>query len=212
MKKSILYICLILFLALFFITNPQIDVFFSRQFYSINFEHFLCSHQFICLVIDKFLYLLLLYRYISVLIFYFINIKVFRYKNRFLFFNLGSTVIVQVLLKNFFGRSRPESIVEFGGIRNFSSAFIISDECFLNCSFISFHVAVATIFFFDVGDFFRKKNLIFQFVVGFLCIMLYSTIKIFQGKHFLSDIVVSICFIFIIDSILRIWIIKKRDC
>ena len=209
MKKIIIYICLTLLLALFFITNPQIDVLFLRQFYSTTSQCFFCSNQFICLCIDKFLYILLIYQYMSFFIFNFINIKLFRYKHWVLFLNLGSIVVVQVLLKNFFGRARPEAIIEFGGIYNFSSAFIISDECFFNCSFISFHAAVATMFSNYIGCFFRSKNLISQGVAGVLCIMLYSIIKISQGKHFLSDIVLSICFVLIIDSIFCMWTIKK---
>ena len=46
-------------------------------------------------------------------------------------------IIVNVLLKGFWGRARPNDILELGGEENFSAWFQYSDACSTNCSFVS---------------------------------------------------------------------------
>ena len=42
-----------------------------------------------------------------------------------------------MLLKGFWGRARPNDILELGGNDNFSAWFQYSDACNANCSFVS---------------------------------------------------------------------------
>jgi membrane-associated PAP2 superfamily phosphatase len=50
---------------------------------------------------------------------------------------LGSGLVVNGLLKSFWGRARPVQIEAFGGQADFTSAWTISDQCLRNCSFVS---------------------------------------------------------------------------
>lgn len=50
---------------------------------------------------------------------------------------LGPGLLVNGILKSYWGRARPGSIIEFGGDRLFSRAYAISDQCAANCSFVS---------------------------------------------------------------------------
>ena len=50
---------------------------------------------------------------------------------------LGAGLIVNGVFKDDFGRARPRDIVEFGGTKRFTPAFVISRECDRNCSFSS---------------------------------------------------------------------------
>ncbi|MBC8027935.1 MAG: phosphatase PAP2 family protein, partial [Steroidobacteraceae bacterium] len=55
----------------------------------------------------------------------------------FIVLALGAGVIVNVVLKDNFGRARPRDIAEFGGSKQFTPAFVVSRECDKNCSFSS---------------------------------------------------------------------------
>src|SRR5512134_507936 len=47
----------------------------------------------------------------------------------FLVLSLGTGVVVNGVFKEEFGRARPREIVEFGGSKQFTPAFVISHEC-----------------------------------------------------------------------------------
>src|SRR5215218_7082625 len=51
----------------------------------------------------------------------------------FLVVILGAGLIVNVGLKDHFGRARPRDIEEFGGAKQFTAAFVVSHECARNC-------------------------------------------------------------------------------
>ena len=55
----------------------------------------------------------------------------------FLVLIVGAGLIVNVILKDNFGRARPRDIVEFGGSEQFTPAFVVSSACDRNCSFSS---------------------------------------------------------------------------
>ena len=50
---------------------------------------------------------------------------------------IGAGLIVNVILKDNFGRARPREIAEFGGSRQFTPPFVVSGQCNTNCSFSS---------------------------------------------------------------------------
>ena len=54
-----------------------------------------------------------------------------------LLYLLGPGLLVNGVLKSLWGRARPDQIVEFGGTASFSPAWVISDQCARNCSFVS---------------------------------------------------------------------------
>lgn len=56
---------------------------------------------------------------------------------------LGPVLLVDTALKGHFGRARPAATATFGGDRQFTPAFVPSDQCRSNCTFVSGHVATA---------------------------------------------------------------------
>src|ERR1044072_4516087 len=50
---------------------------------------------------------------------------------------VGAVLIVNVILKDNFGRARPRDIAEFGGAQLYTPPFVASDACRKNCSFSS---------------------------------------------------------------------------
>jgi len=50
---------------------------------------------------------------------------------------LASGLLVNGLLKSLWGRARPVQIEAFGGDGDFTSAWMVSDNCLRNCSFVS---------------------------------------------------------------------------
>jgi len=54
-----------------------------------------------------------------------------------LLYILGPGILVNGLLKEFWGRARPADIAEFGGTRTFTPPLEIADQCATNCSFVS---------------------------------------------------------------------------
>lgn len=103
---------------------------------------------------------------------------------------IGVGMIVNGILKEYWGRARPREIVEFGGEATFSPVWWISDQCQGNCSFVSGEGAAA--FWLVALVFVAPKRwraataaatLAFATVVSFA--------RIAMGGHFLSDVLIS---------------------
>ena len=96
-------------------------------------------------------------------------------------------VIVNFLLKNFWGRARPGDILELGGKESFSSWYQISNACNTNCSFVSGDAGVGfsliTLYFLTKKEIFFWLSIFFGFSLGL--------IRVMEGGHFVSDIVMS---------------------
>ena len=221
MKKLFIYSFVTLFLAFLFIIKPDVDISFSREFYSQNTQKFIFYDNKIISIVEQSAYLFafvffcfhakcLLSKQKQIL-----NLqKLFsgpdyqEHKHALLLLCFGPIFTVQMFCKNLFGRSRPEKILEFGGVKVFTPAFIMTNECFFDCSFISFHTAVATMLFLHARNFYSGKAKYINSRITFSLIFIYAVIRIGQGKHFLSDIIFSICFICIIDAFI---IMKRRQ-
>jgi len=61
----------------------------------------------------------------------------------FLSFALGPGLLVNGILKNYWGRARPQSVHEFGGTADFTPPVLPADQCARNCSFVSGEAAGA---------------------------------------------------------------------
>jgi len=117
----------------------------------------------------------------------------------FLVLILGAGLIVNVILKDNFGRARPRDIEEFGGSKHFTPAFVISRECNSNCSFSSGDAA---------GGFFslalvmalsrRRRMLAAAAAFGALV----SLSRVASGAHFFSDTVASFFVMLIVADVL----------
>jgi len=204
--KNLLYsVVCTLILSIIFVIYPEVDIEFSKLFFSENNQKFYFVNSYFLKFISNIAYFLafLLLMYNSILILKnFIKTKVFNfkiYKSQIivlLVFFIGSVIIVQIYSKHYFGRARPVKVKEFNGNLTFSPAFKVSNQCKLNCSFVSFHTSIGLLFlihsFVQVGK--KRKIMI---IASCLLIMLLGLTRIVQGKHFLSDVVISACFMVI---------------
>lgn len=118
----------------------------------------------------------------------------------FLVLILGAGLIVNVALKDNFGRARPRDIAEFGGSEQFTPAFVIADACDDNCSFSSGDSAGAffALAFILVAS---RKRAVSMAGVGFG--VLVSASRIASGAHFFSDTVVSFFVMLIVADCLH---------
>lgn len=103
---------------------------------------------------------------------------------------IGPGLIVNAILKNQWGRARPREILEFGGDATFSPAWWPSDQCNLNCSFVSGEAAwafflVSLVFIVPKG--WRPAAAIAT--IAFAALI--SATRIAGGGHFLSDVVIA---------------------
>ncbi|MEH6834990.1 MULTISPECIES: phosphatase PAP2 family protein [Falsihalocynthiibacter] len=129
-------------------------------------------------------------------------------------FLLGPGLLVNGILKSYWGRARPAYITEFGGDAAFTPPFQITDQCARNCSFVSGEasgaVAVA------IGIFVltsassnpvTARNLrrfaIFFAIVG-------SGMRVAMGRHFLSDTIFAVLFVLLISYGLDVLIARKK--
>jgi lipid A 4'-phosphatase len=101
---------------------------------------------------------------------------------------LGSWLLINVLLKEHWGRARPREVAELvaGMPHHFSAALVPTDQCFHNCSFTSGHAASGFVIM-AVGLMgsaaTRRRWLAIGLAVGALA----SAGRVVQGAHFLSD-------------------------
>lgn len=103
---------------------------------------------------------------------------------------LGPGLLIDVGLKDYWGRARPAKVVEFGGTKTFSPAMHPTDQCENNCSFVSGHASagfyVVSLGFLGGVAARRRWTLI-----GLAAGAAFGLGRISQGGHFLSDIVFS---------------------
>ena len=104
---------------------------------------------------------------------------------------LGPALMAEGVLKNVFGRARPQDITEFGGDLIFSPAWVISGECSRNCSFVSGDVS-------GVAILMAIPLIVTRFRLALTIPILALTgltmaYRVLAGKHFLSDAVISAC-------------------
>jgi lipid A 4'-phosphatase len=120
---------------------------------------------------------------------------------------IGPGLIVNVLLKDNWGRARPYDVIQFGGTSAFTPAFVISDECRNNCSFVSGHAAVG-FYFIAFGFLFPKRRSLFFLLAGIYGAVV-GLVRILQGGHFLSDVVFAYFIIYAVSAVLY-WIMFER--
>ncbi len=124
---------------------------------------------------------------------------------------IGPGLIVNVVLKDNWGRARPYDVIQFGGASVFTPAFAISNQCHHNCSFVSGHAAMG--FYFIAFGFCRHKvcrkrrNLLILLAGIYGAVV--GLVRILQGGHFLSDIVFAFFVIYAASAVLY-WIIFER--
>jgi len=214
---NLFFLSLIIFLItiIFLSIGNTLDIVISNLFYKGNQVFILQSFNYITILARKiFLPFLILYiLVIPIISLYFpVNKIYFNYKfnlKKILFlwvsviFNI--VIVVNLLLKNFWGRARPNDILQLGGKESYTPWFKVSDACSSNCSFVSGDASVG---FALVGLFFLTKNKNFYWLALFSGFFL-GIIRILEGGHFLSDIVFAGFLIFILTYVQSL-IYKKK--
>ena len=117
-------------------------------------------------------------------------------------------LVVNTALKDNFGRARPAQIQEFNGTKEFTPAFVMTDQCDRNCSFSSGHAAMGFYFsaiaYVAAGLYFSRiymLTIIFGAMVGLS--------RIIMGGHFASDVLTSGFIILLFNHLIYLWWKKK---
>jgi lipid A 4'-phosphatase len=113
---------------------------------------------------------------------------------------VGAGLIVNVAFKNNVGRARPRDVVEFGGDKQFTPAFVLSNQCRTNCSFSSGDSAGAFIAIALAMALTRRRRYLAA-AVAFGVIVSFSRVS--SGAHFFSDTVVSFFVMLICADVFR---------
>ena len=188
MKNLVILVIFIILSALFYFL-PVIDLWASHLFYTpdngflyrnepwIEILYKACQNLHLFLI-PIFLIALLLGR----------KFLWFKVRRKLVLFALcvlvvGPGLIVNVGLKDNWDRARPRHIVEFGGDKQFSAAWVVSDQCERNCSFVSGHAAMG-FYAMILGWLLASRRWLY---VGVTFGVLMGAIRVIQGGHFLSD-------------------------
>ena len=107
-------------------------------------------------------------------------------------------IFVNLILKNFWGRARPNDVFELDGKESFSPWFEITNACETNCSFVSGDASVG---FSIIVLYLITKKIIFLYA-SFIAGLALGLIRIMAGGHFLSDIFFAGFFVVILNIIL----------
>lgn len=121
---------------------------------------------------------------------------------------LGAGLVVNVVLKNGFGRARPRNVIQFGGSQEFTPAFVVAGECASNCSFSSGDGAGA---FFSLALALAAGRRRAMVLAATLFGSLVSFARIAAGAHFLSDTVVSFFVMWIAADVLYVYLFRTAE-
>lgn len=106
---------------------------------------------------------------------------------------IGPGLVVNVVLKDHWGRARPRDVAEFGGPKAFTPAFVISDQCPKNCSFVAGHPSMAFALV-ALGLLAARRRRAWLIMLAIAAGAVVGFGRIVQGGHFLSDVVFSAIF------------------
>jgi len=122
---------------------------------------------------------------------------------------IGPGLVTDIALKDYWGRARPRDIVEFGGTRQFTPAFVPADQCARNCSFVSGHAALTFAFApFALLAASRRRRAALSAVIGLGLFV--GAMRMVQGAHFLSDVIFA-GFVVVGIAMALAWLILPRD-
>jgi lipid A 4'-phosphatase len=184
-------------LATFVTVGPSIDLYIGGFFYYGDKQFLIQSYYPVSIFFRKILLpLILIYVFVLPLVLRFFPLQkiYFGYKftlSEIVYIWVSGAVtmllVVNVLLKNMWGRARPNDVSYFNGFQDFTPWYKISDACSSNCSFVSGDSSVG--FFLIVFYFITKKNA--YLYLGLILGSLLGFIRIAAGGHFFSDIIFS---------------------
>lgn len=199
----------------FFLTFSQIDILVSSLFYTKAEGFYLSKNPIILFIysIPRMIVILAILALIVLIIDVAFKRKLLNIRPLLIFYfvsvmAIGPGIIVHNVLKDNWGRARPAKIVEFGGVKEFTPAWVLSDQCHKNCSFVSGHSggAFGLIALALLVKKRRKTALLSAIVLGSIV----GLGRIIQGGHFLSDIFFSFIIVYLTAKILYYFIFEKE--
>ncbi len=116
---------------------------------------------------------------------------------------LATIVLVNVILKELWGRPRPYQVDGLGGENPFVLPGTISNYCESNCSFVSGEASSAA-WLFTLLVFLPGRWRIVGAAFLTVYVVFFSGLRIAFGRHFLSDVVVSVLFTFCVIAALNL--------
>ena len=117
---------------------------------------------------------------------------------------VGAGLIVNVAFKNNVGRARPRDVAEFGGTRQFTPPFVVTNQCRTNCSFSSGDAAAA-FFAIALATALSRRRRYMAVAVGFGVVVSFARIS--AGAHFFSDTVTSFFVMLILSDVLFYYLV-----
>ena len=104
---------------------------------------------------------------------------------------VGPLGFVNGILKTYWGRARPADVEYFGGSKTFTPPMVITDQCDVNCSFVSGEgsaiatalIVLAVVLWANMTAMWRAISLYVVLPMSLFGIAL----RIITGRHFLSD-------------------------
>lgn len=204
----------IIAVSLLLLLYPEIDLYISSLFYDRSVG-FVSNQELIVYILYNSIKYILVVLYLSLIALYIYNKKSKKNllnfsgkKLSYLFFVLiiGSGAIVNLTLKENWGRARPYNIEQFGGEKKFTPPFVMSDQ--KGHSFSSGHASAA--FVFIAFAMLAHKNRKFWMTLALIYGASVGVARIVVGGHFFSDTIVSF-FIMYITSMLLYAIFFKND-
>ncbi len=99
---------------------------------------------------------------------------------------IGPGLITNTVLKDHFGRPRPEQTADFGGHMHYVRPLIPSFQCKRNCAFPSGHAAAG--FYLIAGAWIWPRRRRTWYIAGCTAGGLIGLVRIAQGGHYVSDV------------------------
>lgn len=101
---------------------------------------------------------------------------------------LGPGLMVNLVFKDQWGRARPRQVEEFGGAARFTPAWVMTDQCERNCSFVSGDASLGYVL---IAIAFVSRRPRFWLITGLAAGTALGLMRMGQGGHFLSDVIFS---------------------
>ncbi len=226
-KYQIIYVAISSFIAAIFLYKPQIDLHVAGMFFRektnmisdepVVFGFFLRENpifvflhesvRYVTITTAVFLFAMLGLNYAKKKDFFGLTKKKIAYI--ILCLAIGPGLVVNAIFKDNWGRARPHQTENFGGTKEFSPPFIMTDQCERNCSFTSGDPSVGFFFFafaFALPDR-RKQFAALAMTLG----AVYGITRVVQGAHFFSDVIFSGIFVYGICYLLYKVMFKKTS-
>ncbi len=214
--NKVFYLFFVLFCIMLFLTiGPSIDVYLSGLFYYGEKQFLLQSLDLITILFREIIIRgIVIYILILPVVSLWIPLKQLYFGYEFSMKSIlfvwitslfNSIIVINLFFKSFWGRARPGETVQLGGAENFTPWYKISDACSSNCSFVSGDAAIG--FAIIVLYFITKRSVYFWMSVILGASL--GSIRIMEGGHFLSDVVMAATIIYVAYFFQTKYFLKK---